>query len=436
MEIQSLEELIRQNERVRHFGPLGFSVNWILKPEASLQWLQTMIATYDLGPDVPETVRAYFELSRKLHTYGYFVYEFFTEASFRAYFAVELALKVRFLQEYNSQIPLTNRTTGAIDTLTVANYDQFEQDFGKEPFRRYRHFGMESKKGWDLKGHPDFDGSLNSLMKWVVQVGALRGRHVEGTLEAIRNLRNVAAHPTGTTIVMPPDSAGAIKSAFNIINQLWGYPPHDRVTANQPPTMALFGLWKSPDGSSRMVTPATSLRDTTEDRRAGHWILLQAAEQDAHNLLYWHPDYELTLYPTLVIWEGDSWEDVVVAWEDFEAAGNLLAMPAWKDRIFVVRHGNTGYERRRSPSQFRHLDSSQHDIPGTRWEIVSTDRPTEEDYWYIEGWGILHRDGQWTSSEPPPGDVVGDFETWGEADQRLRELEITGQTSVQDYPPT
>lgn len=426
MEIQSLEGLIRQNERVGHFGPLGFSANWILKPEASLRWVQAMIADFDLGPDVPETVRSYFELSRKLHTYGYFVYEFFTEASFRAYFAVELALKVRFLQEYNSQIPLTNRTTGAIETLTVANYDQFESDFGKEAFRRYRHFGKESKKGWDVKGHPDFDGSLNSLMKWVVQVGALRGRHVDGTLEAIRNLRNSAAHPTGTTIVMPPDSAGAIKSAFNVINQLWGYPPHDRVTANEPPTMELFGIWRSPDGSSRMVTPAASIRNTSEDQRVGHWVFLEAAEQDAHNLLYWHPDYELTLYPTAVIWEGDSWEGILTVWDAYETAGNPPAMPRWKDRLFLVRHGNAGYEPRRTPDQFSRLDASQRNIPGMRWEIVRSDRPTEEDYWYVEGWCMPHLDRSWTSSEPPPGDVVGDFVTWEEANQRLRELEEAG----------
>lgn len=421
MEMKSFEQLTSRDERVGRFGPLGFSTSWVLRPEASLRFVQEIIADYDLSPAVPDTVREYFELSRKLHTYGYFAYELFTEASFRAYFAVELALKVRFLEAYQSRPPLVDRATGTVVAPEVSNYAHFVDAIDRTG--PYPYLGPKAKKGWFLQGYPSFNGSLNSLMEWVVHAGVLRGRRIEGTLEAIRYLRNFAAHPTGTTVIMPPDSAGAIKSASNIINRLWGLEPDDAVVAAGPPKIHLFGLWRSPDGSSRMVYPIEDLQQAPPDRRAGYWILLEAADQDAHNLLCWSPDYELTLYPTAVVWEGDSWEGAVAAWGVFRVAGHLPAIPRWENRLFLVRYASEGYEPRRSPEQFRHLAPSERDLPGMRWKIMCSDHPTEEDYGYIQAWGIPNLDGLWMSSEPPPGDVIGDFATWGDADQRLRDVE-------------
>lgn len=421
MEIRSLEELTTPDGRVGRFGPFGLMTDRIMKPEASVRFIQGMIAEYDLCPDVPNSVREYFELSRKLHIYGCFAYEFFTEASLRAYFAVELALKVRFLEAYQNRIPLVERETGTLATPEVNTYAQLVEAIARTG--PYPYYPPKGKRPWRLQDHPGFNGSLDGLMKWAVQTGLLHGKRIDQVLDALRQLRNFAAHPTGTTIILPVMSAEAIEGTSRIINQLWGQMPHDRIVAAGPPEMRVFGVRHSPEGTSRMSCPIEELQQIEEDSRTGNWLLLEAATQDEWNLLHWHPNYELTLYPTVLLWEGDSWEEAVATWETYRTAEHAPSTPQWEKRLFAVRHDAGGYEPRRTPGQFRRLDPAKREIPGARWKILRLDRPTEEDEGYIQGWSIPDLDERWRSSESPPGEEMGDFATWGEADQRLRELE-------------
>lgn len=68
MEIRTIADLTTRDPTNAVFGPSGLTIADI----------QAMIAHCDLAAAVPEHVRVHVESCRKLHTYGYFVYEFYT----------------------------------------------------------------------------------------------------------------------------------------------------------------------------------------------------------------------------------------------------------------------------------------------------------------------------------------------------------------------
>lgn len=418
MQIKTFEQLTARDERVGYFAPLGLMMDRVMKPEASVDFLQRMIADSDLCPAVPDSVREYFELARRLHTYGYFAYEFFTEAFFRALFALELALKVRFLETYNNQIPLVNGKTKESATLTVNSYADLDEAL--RPGGNY-----SKRKGWTLQDLPGFDGSMKSLIDWARKTSLLTGRRTNVVLDASRNLRNIGAHPTGTTVFMPPDSAHAINQTAAIINRLWGHEPLNGGSSESASKMSLFAIQWATDGASRTACPADELASIPENDRAGQWFLVEAADQE-DRLLEWHPDYDLTAYPTRLVWSGDSWEAAVKAWMNYKNARQFREPVLHRDHIFLVRFDSSGYELPRSPAQFRGLPLHERDAAGSRWQLLRSDDP----FGYVF---LLMRDDPSALRliEPPEGEVLGDCATWDEAVQRLLELgEVLGQAGA------
>ncbi len=107
--MKTLEELAPPNEIVRHFTPLGFDMNNMLTPEASLRCIQSLVASCDLAPEIPDRVRDQFEARRKLHVYGYLAREFSTAATRLACMTLETALGATFLTCFPNGVPLVHK---------------------------------------------------------------------------------------------------------------------------------------------------------------------------------------------------------------------------------------------------------------------------------------------------------------------------------------
>jgi len=176
MEIKTLDELMQPEQRTTAFGPHGLMTDRVMKTNAAARFIQSTIAEYDLRDTVPEDVRGYFETARKLHTYGLFVYEFFTLAADRALFACELALRLRYAEAKSGVARAPSRERG-----------------------------------------PGF----SYLLKWARREGLCGGERSEKHLLILVELRNFAAHPNMNRIVSPPDSARMIQAAASLINGLW-----------------------------------------------------------------------------------------------------------------------------------------------------------------------------------------------------------------------
>jgi len=176
MQIKTLDELMQPQRRTIAFGPHGLMTDRVMKTEPASKFVQSMIAEYDLHSTVPDDVRSYFETARRLHTYGLFVYEFFTLAADHALFACELALRLRH---------------------------------------------AEANIGVGRPRSRDRSPGLRALLKWAKEQGLYGGERSEEHLLVLADLRNFAAHPNMNRIGSPADSARMIQTAAWLINDLW-----------------------------------------------------------------------------------------------------------------------------------------------------------------------------------------------------------------------
>ncbi len=282
MDIHTLEQLTTVDERLKLFTPPEDYTEGQSFPEVAVRVNQEPIASADLAPDVPEAVREYFELCKKLHIHGCFVYEFFTLAADRTLFALELALKERFLEEYGRAIPLVQRETGHRVTVTIRDYHDFTEQFGQKRTMPYQHRDRNSSKGWDVEGHPNFDGSLHSLFEWARTAGLIPDALPPIWDEASRDLRNYVAHPRGKHLLMPFDSARFIRDTAEYINRLWGHDTPAGRLFYEPMTKLIYVCREDGGGLAR-AGDARLLARAPWVGCDGEWWIVEAAN-DSHAL--------------------------------------------------------------------------------------------------------------------------------------------------------
>jgi len=334
MNIETFATLTAFDERVAdivQFDPLTGAIGAAASP---LVLIQGMIADCDLAPDVPDPVRAHFERCRALHTYGCFRYEFFALATEQAYFTLEAGLRARY----------------RADTSTPQRRDP-------------------SKMG------------MQDLLRWGREQGLLYGQRNRVAEEALRQLRNMAAHPDVPPLLTPGISAGAIRDVAEILNHLWGHPtPGGRLYGDSLPVSVIFAR-RAADGST-MAGCADGLPSLREgDRTPGRWTLMEATRPE--EAFAWSPDYDTTAYPASLVWQGESWVGAMEAWRDYRVAGRHPEPREWRGRLFLVRctrpSTETDHPRPldppRSPAQFRGLPEPERDVPGTAWWVVRADHP-------------------------------------------------------------
>ncbi len=226
-----------------------------------------MLAAASLRSRVPEEVTGPFERLKAVHRYGLLYYGFFTVAATVASLVTELALGVRFAEEYRLGLPLVDRAGEERAVLELNTFRDVVTSIG--PRGSHPHRARKGQRSWILESHPSFDGSFNSLLRWAHSMGlfrrwlddqwrrnedrikyaavttvrddfavpegwnhmndseqatwwkAFRRRWEVRQLDVVRELRNLAAHPTYRQVVMPVDSGRAILEAAAMINSLW-----------------------------------------------------------------------------------------------------------------------------------------------------------------------------------------------------------------------
>jgi hypothetical protein len=264
----TIDDLVTPNRTTLRFSPAGLLTEAEMRPESSLRYLDEMLAAATLSALVPQEVAGPFERVKAVHRYGLFNYGFFTIASIQASFLGELALGVRFVEAYAVGLPLVDRSGQERAVLMPSTFRDVAMAMGSRGSHPHR--ARAGRKSWILDGHPTFDASFNSLLKWAYSTGRLSGwlgdqwrrnedrikygaitrvrddfavpegwngmTEVEQAawwrafrvgwesrqLDTVRELRNLAAHPTYHQIVTPVDSGRAIIDVAAMINSMWG----------------------------------------------------------------------------------------------------------------------------------------------------------------------------------------------------------------------
>jgi hypothetical protein len=320
MKIKTIEELTAPGDFVRRFVPGGFSTTHQMTLESSLEYIQVMIADRDLAPEIPEHVHRHYDRCRMIHTYGFFqeAYEFFTVSAQLVFFTLEAALGAAFMRDFPPGVPLVQSRKGKNkgERFTTPTYWTFADIFER------------LNEGWRIEGDPkleskefhwqQFNGSMNSLLRWARAKGLFYGERNAEIEEAVLKLRHLGAHPHSVPILTPVDSARAIRDVAELINHLWGYStPGGRLYGQQQHDQVFLVRWTG-GGFDKLLTVDQFGELTPQDRdrpeykwriiKADHagdvyWFMINQASADAN------PPEAEGRFPVEVIGDYSTWEE-------------------------------------------------------------------------------------------------------------------------------
>ena len=177
MDIKSLGDLRRADDRTLRFTSLGFATGGKLRPADAALYQQEVISHAELVPAVAEGTRNTFERIRSLHAYGVLSYDIFTAADDLTHLVIEQALRDRFMEFFEGIVPFED-ARGAVHEVTAATFDALYREIHMENrFRRPRRWRLRLRRTSELIY---FDGMLDSLLRWARGEGLLRGSAIAG----------------------------------------------------------------------------------------------------------------------------------------------------------------------------------------------------------------------------------------------------------------
>jgi hypothetical protein len=255
-----------------------------------------------------------------VHTYGFFeeANGFFTIAMQLGFFTLEAALGAAFMRDFPAGVPLVQSRKGKkkVETFTTPTHWTYADIFERlnEGWRIEGDPKLESKEfGWK-----QFNGNMNSLLRWARAKGVFYGERNAVIEEAIRKLRNLGAHPHSVPLLNPQDSALAIRDVAELINHLWGHStPGGRLYGQQQHDQIFMVRWSS-GGFDKLLTVQQFRELASQDRDKSEcwWRIVKA---DHAGDVYWFMIDQLSAasnpaeaerrFPVEVIGDYSTWED-------------------------------------------------------------------------------------------------------------------------------
>jgi hypothetical protein len=364
-----LARLQEPDERALIFNPLGLGGR--LPADQAARFQAATIEPARLAVDVPEGIRDYWERVRLLHKHGVLEYEFFSAAADLALFALEGALRRRFIDFYNGRIPVAYRrrpTKGAEATLLVRRFNQVWQ----------------AARDWDLadpcKPQCPLPTSLAPLLAWARRAGLLPGRRSRGVDESLVKLRNWAAHPEDYSLDYPPSVARGLCQIAEYINMLWGHPTPAGHTFKTHVHRRPHVVGIAPTGDASVELRLDQVATLEPEYRDYTFVVLLAGDEEmrltqpgtgptAGLELIYKAGFQETQFPCEQLFVGE-WMELNGAIEAgaFDEAEDRVE---WLDRIFFVREHDGDLDHARSPDD---LSALEVDLPG-RWLSIVADGP-------------------------------------------------------------
>lgn len=338
-----------------HFGPLG--LGGPMPPERCLDLLNEEMAALTLPAEVPTEVRNPWDCLRELYVDGLFAYQNFTRVERDAPRILEVALKVRFLDHYRRAIPVVVARVEAIKS--VRTFNDVDALFG----------GRGGAERITLAGHPRFNASLASMVRWARSEGYFYGQRNRVREEMTVAIRNRLVHSEFDLIVAPPDALRTMSEIYQMIRRLWRHdtPGRDAYPgpARRSPWVVGFGPLEG-EGTWFPIELIPEADARERDKRT--WFVLMAADREQP--LHWRSGFEVTASPIDRLWGPGTWDALVPAvakqiasWSDDDV--EIL------DRLFYVRVRNGVVEPSRAAKQLVGVTSA----PGERWYVVRADDP-------------------------------------------------------------
>ncbi len=409
------DDLREPEEITQRFTPLGLAMSSKLKPEASVRFLQRMIAKATLISAVPEDLHKYLTRLRKLHIYGLLEYEFFTAANDLVYLFLEAAFRVRFLTHYGKKIPVL--LNGQTEILEATSFDDVLKALRRAQ-RKKEQYILLSRDG--VRQYP-MPAGFPGLLRWARDEGLLIGQRTTVLDDVIVRIRNRVAHPEQYSLQMPVDSARSLCDATEIVNKLWGYDTPGGRLFPAPLQRWLRVVALAPDsiGSIEFRT-ADQVRDAEPEHRGWSYVFFSAVEQEelvgfpldhSPGLAFVpQPGLEMTAYPCDWLWGPSTWEEAVPQLAEYPDDW-LLDTVRYLDRLFLIRSVGPERDQPRSPAAFLALDQSSHN--GT-WLAILADHPWDACR-HARDHGTKAKVPEVRTCEHCRGRMLGRFTRWEDA---------------------
>lgn len=367
MHIRTFEELTTADRRVLAFTPLGLSTMGLLSPEDAAKFQQQVISHCDLADNVTEGTRRSFERLRTLHSYGILCYEAYTVAHDLAWLLLEQALRERFLEFYNHVVPLFNSKTGEQRPLTANDSSAVDKAFRKGGTHAdSKMWNLQLKNGSAMR----FSGSMSQLQQWARKEGLLDGQRNKRLDPLYRSIRNDIAHPRDH-LVMPMDSARAIRNLAEIINRLWGHAtPGGRLYPAPFEREVLIMAWTGAEqGLTHVILRDYQLERFTDP---GDWtcIIIRGVFED-EGLWEFDAQYERTDFPAELLWGPGSREEALKRLNEVSPERDTVT---YLDRLFAVRIHNGRVSLARRPEIVLALPNERR---AGLWLLVRADFPID-----------------------------------------------------------
>lgn len=309
MQFKSWDQLREPDMRALHFTPWGLGA--AMPPEDNLEYLQKMLATFELAPQVAEGTRRSFERLRSMTPYGILNYEIFTAVSDLALLTIEQALRDRFLEEHRGTVVFID-PTGEPRPFQVTTYEDVHRQAQKKSTANAKALKRAAAQGapapalWELQvgsGSMRFDGMLASLREWARRLGLLRGQRNRNAERMLTKLRNFVAHPANYNLGTPVEALSMLSELAEIINQLWGQAtPGGRLyPAPVPRDVAAFA-WRGGEFLSMRAENLQHAADLDEGYQFA--LALAVIDRRCHDphLPQFDSRYETTAFPVDLLW--------------------------------------------------------------------------------------------------------------------------------------
>jgi hypothetical protein len=252
-----------------------------------------------------------------------------------------------------------------VHQVTAASFDALHDEIrAGRRLRGPRRWRLRLRRTGELI---DFDGMLDSLLRWARGEGLLRGQRNRQLEPVLRKLRNHVAHGGGYQLAMPVDSARTISDAAEIINHLWGSStPGGRLYPEPVHRQIQIVAW-GPDGS--VMSGLASLPPAPQ---SDGWtcVLVRAVLHD-DGLSRLDARYETTTYPCDLLWGPGSWEDASAWLKQAQPAEDDVDV---LDRVFLVQRHEGHVYLPRSPDVAAGL--TEEERQGT-WYLIRADNPSD-----------------------------------------------------------
>ncbi|MEY9930198.1 hypothetical protein ABH926_004840 [Catenulispora sp. GP43] len=378
MEFESWDQMREPDQRALRFTPWGLGPQ--MRPEDNADYLQKVLATFDLAPQVAEGTQRSFDRLRGILPYGILNYEIFTAVADLALLTTEQALRDRFLEHHQGTVVFVD-PAGVNQAFPVSTYEDVYRLAQKKGKANAGLIAAAKKASrpvpalWELRvtaGSMRFDGMLSSLRGWARQLGLLlgqRNRRIEGVLT---KLRNEVAHPGGYNLDTPVQALSTLSDLAEIINQLWGKrtpgghlyptPVHRDVTAF---------AWRSGDFISMAAENVQHATDLDEDYQYAIALAVTAGPRSDPDLPRFDSLYETTAYPVDLLW-GPGTRTQAIEWLE-----NNRPVPDefdHLDRLFSLRADGGQLSMPRRPEIAAGLPPEERD---GRWYLVRADYPND-----------------------------------------------------------